>query len=154
MWCVTQYLHHVITYRPQLGTTYSSFLLTHSPSTWNLWSFPRFWSSLLEKQFKSIRILLAESEAAVHEGLITILRTSINNQLPKGVWVQRNDLYLRTSSLPLSSGSFFQHFCQNSVGRKLTKSQNSTRFLAKTPTILRKTQFSNKNIELLLHKTF
>ena len=37
------------------------------------------------RQFKSIRILLAESEAAVHEGLIIFLRTFINNQLSKGV---------------------------------------------------------------------
>ena len=51
-------------------------------------------------------------------------------------------------------GSFFQHFCQNSVGRKLPKSQNSAQFLAKTPPILRKTQFSGKNIKLLLHKSF
>ena len=73
---------------------YKSFLLTHSPSTWKMWSFSRFWSRLQEKQFKSIRILLAESEAAVHEGLIIFLRTFINNQLSKGVWVKRNDLYI------------------------------------------------------------
>ena len=50
---------------------------------------------LQEKQFKSIRILLAESEAAVHVGLIIFLRTFINNQLSKGVWVKRNYLYIR-----------------------------------------------------------
>ena len=52
----------------------------------------RFWSSLQEKQFKSIRISLAESEAAEHEGLIIFLRTFSNNQLSKGVWVKRSDL--------------------------------------------------------------
>ena len=73
---------------------YSSFLLTHSLSTWKLWSFYRFWSNLQEKQFKSIRILLAESEAAVHEGLIIFLITFINHKLSKGVWVKRIDLYV------------------------------------------------------------
>ena len=45
----------------------------------------KFFSILQEKQFKSIRILLAESEAAVHEGHIIFLRTFINSQLVKGV---------------------------------------------------------------------
>ena len=52
------------------------------------------------------------------------------------------------------SGSFFQHFRENSFGGKLLKSQNSVQFLAKTPKILFKTQFSGKSREFLLHKSF
>ena len=77
-------------------------------------------------------------------------------------YVDPSQMHLNMHSYPRSSiditimsnsGSFFQHFCQNSVGRKLTKSQNSTQFLAKTLTILRKAQFSGKNIVFLLHKS-
>ena len=52
------------------------------------------------------------------------------------------------------TGSFFQHFRENSFWGKLLKSQNSAQFLAQTPKILFKTQFSGKNIEFLLHKKF
>ena len=46
-----------------------------------------------------------------------------------------------------SSGFFFQLFRKNSFGGKLVKSQNSAQFLAQTPKILFKTQFSGKNME-------
>jgi len=57
--------------------------------------------------------------------------------------------------------AFFQHFRQNSAGRKLPKFQKlrqnfcqNSNFFAKTRKFLLKTQFSGKIIEFLLHKSF
>ena len=51
----------------------------------------------------------------------------------------------------LTQALFFNIFVKTQLDEK---SQNSTQFLSQTPTILRKTQFSGKNNEFLLHKSF
>ena len=71
---------------------------------------------------------------------VVVQMISGNNQL--SFCHSRKPFFLTGSALAASHyvyvckpGSFFQHFCQNSLRRKLTKSQNSTQFLAKTTTI-------------------